>query len=292
VHAHDDFAVLDRLACEPKVMQGVTTEVIGNCGFGAAPLSPVYEQVLSAFGGTLFGPLGDLSWKSTESFLTHLQTSRPAINVSALVPHAPVRVAVMGADARKPSPGELDAMRALVREGMEAGAVGLSTGLFYSPGSFAEIDEIVDLAEVVAEHRGVYAIHVRDEADHVRDDRRSHPRRGRRHVAVQIRTTRRPDGAPAPSATRRDGRRCALAASRSTRRSSPHVRQHDVSGAVRRRRARHAAADAVLLASPTSCTSSRGCPRKRPRCWARRRPRPSSGPRRATAAASSRSRSA
>ena len=169
VHAHDDFAVLDRPTCEPKVMQGVTTEIIGNCGFGAAPLSPVYEQVLSAFGGTLFGPLGDLAWKSTESFLAHLEQSRPAINVAALVPHAPVRVAVMGADARKPEPAELDAMRALVREGMEAGAVGLSTGLFYSPGSFAEIDEIVDLAEVVAEYRGVYATHVRDEADHVRD---------------------------------------------------------------------------------------------------------------------------
>jgi N-acyl-D-amino-acid deacylase len=169
VHAHDDFAVLDRPTCEAKVMQGVTTEIIGNCGFGAAPLSPVYEQVLSAFGGTLFGTLGELSWKSTASFLAHLEKSRPAINVSTLVPHAPVRVAVMGADARKPTDAELDSMRALVREGMEAGAVGLSTGLFYSPGSFAKIEEIVDLAEVVAEYRGVYASHVRDEADSVRD---------------------------------------------------------------------------------------------------------------------------
>src|SRR6185295_101204 len=79
VHAHDDFALLDRPACEFKVMQGVTTEVVGNCGFGAAPMTPFYEQVLSAFGETLFGPLGDLSWNSTASFLSRLDVARPAL---------------------------------------------------------------------------------------------------------------------------------------------------------------------------------------------------------------------
>ena len=169
VHAHDDFALLDRPACEFKVMQGVTTEIVGNCGFGAAPMTPFYEQVLSAFGETLFGPLGDLSWNSTASFLSRLDDARPALNVCALVPHAPVRVAVLGAERRPPTSGELDGMRALVREGMEAGAVGMSTGLFYAPGSFAAVEEVIGLAQVVAEYRGVYATHVRNEADRVRE---------------------------------------------------------------------------------------------------------------------------
>ena len=169
VHAHDDFAVLDRPACEFKVMQGVTTEIVGNCGFGAAPMSPVYDQVLSVFGETLFGPLGDRSWTSTASFLARIDRARPALNVCALVPHAPVRVAVVGTERRAPSAGELDGMRALVREGMDAGAVGMSTGLFYAPGSFATVDEVIGLAQVVAEHHGVYATHVRDEGDRVRD---------------------------------------------------------------------------------------------------------------------------
>src|SRR5215510_12410134 len=69
VHSHDDFALLDRPLCDFKIMQGVTTEVIGNCGFGAAPASAMYKNFLQGFGAVLFGPLGKFSWETTEEFL-------------------------------------------------------------------------------------------------------------------------------------------------------------------------------------------------------------------------------
>src|SRR5262249_46014331 len=90
-------------------------------------------------------------------------------NVGALVPHAPVRVAAVGTDRRGPTPAELETMRGFVREGMDAGALGFSTGLFYAPGSFAPTDEVVALARIAGEHGGVYATQVRDEADKVRE---------------------------------------------------------------------------------------------------------------------------
>lgn len=169
VHSRDDFALLDRPLCDFKLMQGVTTEVIGNCGFGAAPASTAYKDFLRSFGALLFGPLGDFSWEATDEFYHALEASPASLNVAALIPHAAVRYAVLGAKNRAPSSQELARMQELVREGMEAGAVGLSTGLFYIPGAYAKTEEVIALAQVVAEYGGLYATHMRDEADHLLD---------------------------------------------------------------------------------------------------------------------------
>ncbi|HXJ35251.1 MAG TPA: D-aminoacylase [Candidatus Eisenbacteria bacterium] len=169
VHSHDDFALLGRPACEAKVMQGVTSVVIGNCGFGAAPLGPAYLGFLRSFGPTLFGPLGDPSWHTTDDFFRLLEREPPSVNVAALVPHATVRMAVLGGSKREPNPSELEAMRDIVREAMQAGAVGMSTGLFYAPGSYATTEEVIEVARVVGEGGGVYATHLRDEADGLLD---------------------------------------------------------------------------------------------------------------------------
>src|SRR5215475_3276162 len=75
VHSHDDFAVLDRPLCDFKIMQGVTTEVIGNCGFGAAPAGAAYKAYIRSFGAQLFGPSGNFSWETTEEFFHTLETN-------------------------------------------------------------------------------------------------------------------------------------------------------------------------------------------------------------------------
>ena len=168
-HSHDDFAVLDRPLCDFKIMQGVTTEIIGNCGFGAAPANDAYRNFLRGFGVTLFGPLGDFSWQTTQEFYHALEARPAALNVAGLVPHAAVRYGVLENTQRAPSSQELSAMQALVREGMQAGAVGMSTGLFYTPGSYAETEEVIALAQVVSEYGGVYATHMRDEAEGLLD---------------------------------------------------------------------------------------------------------------------------
>ena len=150
VHSHDDFALLDRPLCDFKVMQGVTTEVIGNCGFGAAPANTAYKEFLQRIGVQLFGPLGDFSWETTAEFYQALEACPASVNVAALIPHSAVRYSILGGEHRTPSAHELTRMQELMREGMEAGAVGLSTGLFYVPGRYAETEEIIALAQIVA----------------------------------------------------------------------------------------------------------------------------------------------
>lgn len=187
VHSHDDFALLDRPQCDFKIMQGVTTEVVGNCGFGAAPANAVYRDFLRGFGPLLFGPMGRFEWETTEEFYQALEARPAAVNVASLVPHAAVRYGVLPDEKREPSAVELAQMQDLVREGMEAGAVGMSTGLFYAPGRYAQTEEVIALAQVVAEYDGVYASHMRDEAEHLLDSINETVRIGEEAgVAVQI----------------------------------------------------------------------------------------------------------
>jgi N-acyl-D-aspartate/D-glutamate deacylase len=185
VHSHDDFALLDRPLCDFKIMQGVTTEVIGNCGFGAAPASAAYKEFLRGFGAVLFGPLGEFSWETTGEFLRLLEVRPPSVNVVAQIPHAAVRYGVLGGEKRPPLAQELSKMQALVREGMEAGAIGLSTGLYYLP--HTQTEEVIALAKVVAEYGGLYATHMRNEAGQLLDSINETLRIGREAgVAVQI----------------------------------------------------------------------------------------------------------
>ena len=169
VHSHDDFALLDRPLCDFKILQGVTTEVIGNCGFGAAPANDAYRNFLRGFGPLLFGPMGDFSWETTAEFYHALESRPAAVNVACLIPHAAVRYGVLSDEKREPTAQDIERMQALVQEGMDAGAAGMSTGLFYAPGRYAQTEEVIALAKVVAEYNGVYATHMRDEADHLLD---------------------------------------------------------------------------------------------------------------------------
>ncbi len=158
VHTHDDFALLLYPDMGFKARQGVTTCVVGNCGMGAAPFAVARGMARAFHPKAKF-----VEWNGYAGYLERLARDPAAVNGAALVGHGTVRGAVLGNAQRAPDARELDAMRALVREGIEAGAVGLSTGLVYEPGRYAALDEIATLAAECAGGRGLYATHMRDE---------------------------------------------------------------------------------------------------------------------------------
>lgn len=159
VHSHDDVAVLVHRDVAFKTRQGVTTDVVGNCGFGPAPYEPAMRTFIDWHPEAESIP----AWDGHGGYAAQLGDTPPALNVAFLVGHGTVRLAVIGSDDRPPTDRELGEMKQLVAEGMRAGAVGLSTGLIYRPGKYATTDEIVPLAEVAAEHGGLYASHIRNE---------------------------------------------------------------------------------------------------------------------------------
>ncbi|RIL06464.1 MAG: N-acyl-D-amino-acid deacylase [Proteobacteria bacterium] len=182
VHTHDDFAALLHPEMGFKVQGGVTTVVVGNCGMGAAPWAQACGYAAA------FHPGRSLpAWDGYAGYLAQLDAAPASCNVAALVGHGAVRAAVLGGDARAPSDAELDAMRAIVREGIEAGCVGLSTGLIYEPGRHARSDEIAALAGEARANGGLYATHMRDEGAGLLDSVREAIAIGERAgVPVQI----------------------------------------------------------------------------------------------------------
>jgi N-acyl-D-amino-acid deacylase len=141
-----------------KVRGGVTSCVVGNCGMGAAPYRP------AAVMARAFHPDAQLpEWEGYSGYLDLLDANPPAVNIAALVGHGTVRMAVLGAAARAPDAAELARMQALLSEGLEAGAVGMSSGLIYDPGRHAQTDELIALAGVMRETGGLYTTHMRDE---------------------------------------------------------------------------------------------------------------------------------
>jgi N-acyl-D-amino-acid deacylase len=165
-HTHDDRVVLDAPDMTPKISQGVTTVVTGNCGISLVPV---------VFSGDPPAPMNLLGGREAYTFPTFaayaaaLQKVVPAVNVASLVGHSALRLAVMQDITQKATAAEIDAMRAHVDEAMTQGAAGFSTGLFYPTNSAADEDEVSAVARQFAKHGGVYATHMRDEFDHVLD---------------------------------------------------------------------------------------------------------------------------
>ncbi|HEX9123272.1 MAG TPA: D-aminoacylase, partial [Actinomycetota bacterium] len=166
VHDHSDISPFVDPWMESMLRQGVTTVVVGNCGSSAYPSSGLAE--MASWAGAGEREL-DLSWTSLAGYLERVDAARPASNVATLVGHGALRQQVMGADRRAPSVEELTAMRRLLAQGIEEGAVGLSTGLIYTPGIHASTDEVADLASVMVGSGAVYASHIRGEGELVFD---------------------------------------------------------------------------------------------------------------------------
>src|SRR6185295_18692781 len=141
VHTHVED-IFGNPSAENFVRMGVTSLVTGNCG----------------------GSETDVG-----EFLGRINQKPLAVNLATLIAHGSVRAKVMGLDNRAPTPEEQQKMNAIVEQAMKDGAVGLSTGLIYLPGTFAKTDEVVELAKVAAQHGGIYASHIRNEEAHVVD---------------------------------------------------------------------------------------------------------------------------
>lgn len=185
VHTHDDRLVLDDPAMGPKVSQGVSTVIVGNCGISLSPLllqGKEPPQPLNLLGGTdnfRFGRMAD--------YIKAVDAASPAVNVAALVGHSSLRVAVMDDLERPANDAEIEQMRQTLALALEDGAIGLSTGLYYPPARAAEIDEVVPLAREVALVGGVYTTHMRDEDDFVMESLEETFETGRRaEVAVVV----------------------------------------------------------------------------------------------------------
>ena len=182
VHTHDDFAALMYPDMVFKLAGGVTTCVVGNCGFGAAP-----HAAAAVMAKTLHPNLSLPEWQGYAGYMQRLEAQAPGVNIGVLVGHGTARLAAMGTESRAPTGPEMAAMKAIVAEGLEAGALGLSTGLVYDPGRFAATDEIVELAALMRGTGALYATHMRDESAGLLDSVREAIEIGRRAgVPVQI----------------------------------------------------------------------------------------------------------
>jgi N-acyl-D-amino-acid deacylase len=156
-HTHSDYVFFIDPTAQSKVRQGVTTEVIGNCGMSGGPY----------FGGArekVFAPEGFVPfWEFLPEYVEALAKQPKTVNLAPLIGHGTLRSALVGHEDRPPTQDELSRMKACLAQGLEAGAAGLSTGLYFAPGAFASQQELVELATVAARHGTVVTSHIRDE---------------------------------------------------------------------------------------------------------------------------------
>ncbi|MEU8466777.1 D-aminoacylase [Streptomyces sp. NPDC029006] len=162
MHAHSDLALLRDPDHSAKAAQGVTLEVIGQDGLSYAPVDDrtLAEVRRAITGWNGYGDDIDFDWRSVGEYLDRLDRGI-AVNAAYLVPQGTVRALVVGWEDREATPAELDRMRRLVAEGLEQGAVGLSSGLTYTPGMYARDGELAELCRVVASYGGYYCPHHR-----------------------------------------------------------------------------------------------------------------------------------
>lgn len=169
-HSHADLVLmLEETAAAallaPRLRQGITTVLVGNCGMGAAPVGPATEPLLRALNGWMTPAEVPWPWTDLGSYLDMLERRRLPLHVGALQPHGPLRLEACGAGPGALPPEAAARMRRRVREAMEAGAFGLSAGLIYPPGLYAATAELIDLAREAARVDGVFACHLRGSSE-------------------------------------------------------------------------------------------------------------------------------
>jgi N-acyl-D-amino-acid deacylase len=159
-HAHSEFALLADPRAEGKLSQGITTEINGNCGLSAAPL---YGEAFEHREKDLKELGIKERWSTLEEYFRILEGRGIALNFVTLAGHGNIRASVVGYKDRKPTAFELKKMRALLQKTIDAGAIGLSTGLIYPPGIYSDTDELVSLAKSFSKDRLIYTSHMRSE---------------------------------------------------------------------------------------------------------------------------------
>ena len=163
MHNHADAELLVNPKAESMIRQGVTTIISGNCG--SSPF-PIAEEIFEESKENLWEAYQiELNWRDINGFFARLEEKGIALNYATLVGQGAIRGASVGFNDRPPKQEELEKMKMLVAQNIQDGAVGLSTGLEYAPGSYAQADEIAELCKTAAQLGGVYATHMRDEGD-------------------------------------------------------------------------------------------------------------------------------
>ena len=163
-HTHDDLAVIRDPAMTPKITQGVTTVIVGNCGISASPVT---------LRGTLPDPMNllgaapEFRFPTFTAYAAAVSAAHPAVNVAALIGHTALRNNHMERLDRPATPAEISAMRAQLHEALQAGALGLSSGLAYLSAHAATTEEVLAVAQPLAIEGGIYATHLRSESDSI-----------------------------------------------------------------------------------------------------------------------------
>ena len=171
IHTHSDLSLLVDPLASAKLHDGVTTEVIGNCGIGVAPVNEKFkDDLITYLGSRLVGSIPiqiELPWTDMDSYLATLERSPAAVNVSPLLAQGVIRINEMGFSKEHPTPQAMERMKAQITESMQAGCVGLSSGLVYMPGEYTTTEELGELCTAIAPFGGFYVTHIRNMADEI-----------------------------------------------------------------------------------------------------------------------------
>lgn len=161
-HASTGFGYFFPNAADHKLYQGITTEIFGNCGTSPAPIGPHLMDTMQRLSGEIGFPF---DWTTMEEYFDRI-AEKLQFNIATLIGHSTLRGGSMD-DWKNLKPNQMEEMTTALEQAMDEGGIGFSTGLIYAPGCFAEMEEIVTLAKVVASKGGVYASHIRDERNEI-----------------------------------------------------------------------------------------------------------------------------
>jgi N-acyl-D-amino-acid deacylase len=169
MHAHDDINIFSDKNLLPKLKQGITTVVNGNCGLSFYPISNGNKKLLLDYLSKLF-PVDKvkINWNSFEEYVKEIEKNETSLNLVNLIGHGSLRIAVMGFDDRSPTESEMKEMERLLEKLINGGVYGLSTGLLYPPGSYADSKEIKRLCKIIAKNNLLYSTHMRNESNEIR----------------------------------------------------------------------------------------------------------------------------
>ena len=169
MHTHSDMSLIYDPKASSKIYDGVTSEVIGNCGIGVAPVSQEKKQELIAYLSTrLIGAIPvdlELPWNTMEEYLNYYRLHPTATNVIPLIAQGAIRINEMGFSPDTPTEQQMKRMKEEVSKAMELGCVGISSGLVYMPGEFSTKEELAELCKAVAPYDSFYVTHIRNEGD-------------------------------------------------------------------------------------------------------------------------------
>lgn len=164
IHSHSDKVPFVRPNAEGQIRQGVTTEVVGNCGEALIPCLPEHKADIDSYCNTQFSFKG---FDSVSDYADAINEAKFVGNIASLVGHSNLRIAVMGFVNRDPDEKEMKALCDLLDREMQRGAFGMSIGLIYPPSAFSAKEELVELAKVVARHNGIFSVHMRNEGPYI-----------------------------------------------------------------------------------------------------------------------------